>query len=466
MGGRLGAWVAAALAALNITVNSITAPLTDLSEFLSDPLGATYTYTEQGLDSYYSNQVIQISDNVVTIDGMPYYDVWLSHDAAEKFRVNAFDFKSAYSLTSNSNATFASGAGILYGLPIYDLGGGTYRYRSQEFNIPGIGTYQIGDMTLDVFLQSSQDSKWSAKTIYPDGTFTQWSSNGIDKYPFTFSYRSANTQSFQPFVNGARKSSIIIPGTPFTSLPFDFDYVSGVIPADQTLGPDDGLLIHVPAEDGQGNDTPIVQWVQDHPDTVGTDWHIDAPNADIDLDSLLDTVIIPLIPILKAEFAEQPIITPTPVDPTTIAGTSWITLDNRLSTIIQALNPLPYIQTGVTNLSTQLGNLINNIQSGFGDTISAMTSLGDAILQDIELGPIRVFDKALDLLKSLFASILALVKNAIGIWHYVVDWLVAIAAPFTFFMGCYSAMGNVFMLPIYAVVAGTIVIAVYRRFGR
>lgn len=484
MGGRLGAMVMAALTALNIALTPVSANLGDLYQFVSDPLELVYTYPEEQLDSYFDQSVIYISDGPTYIDGVPYGEVWLSNKAAEKFRVNAFDFKTAYDIASHSNGTFASGVGYLSDVPLFDIGDGHPRSQILSFNT-GAQSASLGDYVFSSSFNSG-NAFYKVRCVGPGidfvygdnfqvGTVTRFGFYATDSL-LTHVYFSKFNSSGS-FVGRAGPDL----ASQFYSSPFDFDYVAGEIPADTVMSDDEGLKMLIPWDDVDHN---LRDWVEDHPDVVspagggsGVTIDMSLPDVKLDIESLIDDIIMPLIPVMPDISIGTMPVDPGPVDPTTIANTPWVTLDNRLSQIISNLAPISLIKNGIDIINTQLPNVISNIQSigsnissaissAASSLISSISSLGDRILEDIEQGPIRVFNKALDLLKSIFSPALFLVKNAIGIWHYVVEWISGISAPFSFFLGCYQAVGTVFMMPIYACIAGYIVIAVYRRFGR
>ena len=106
---RSRAFIASALAALNIVTQSTVMDTASLVEYIADPMNVTYTH----MDAWQDRPEIQIYPDWTVIDGQPYTDIWISNEAAEKFRIDAFDFKTAYAITSNSQGNIASGAGHL-----------------------------------------------------------------------------------------------------------------------------------------------------------------------------------------------------------------------------------------------------------------------------------------------------------------------------------------------------------------
>ena len=109
----------------------------------------------------------------------------------------------------------------------------------------------------------------------------------------------------------------------------------------------------------------------------------------------------------------------------------------------------------IVKIIYQLQNIIETLQT-----------LPQQILEDIETGPSKVFRKALDILKSLFFPLLLPIKAMMGLWHYVVEWLQSVNAPFVWIFGIMSGASYNMVLPIYAVLAGSICIAIYKALGR
>lgn len=444
---RFGAWVAAAITALNINLQAITATPIDMVNYISDPFNVAYTYTDQYLDDYFNQSVIQIVPEGTVIDGVTYDDIWLSADAAEKFRTNAFDFVTANSIASNTNGTFASGEGSLNGLPAFDLNG---VIRTQSVSVPKYdGTQSMGlnytwypqtsDFSYGSALQKNSATDLNYKTAYRynGNTYTSNSFNNnadwpIENYLSTTPTQSASVVYWRTKTATGYSDYGTVPGS-WVSNPFDFDYVAGTIPADAPLADDDGLVIHVPP---QPSGSTWQQFKDDHPEFtqpggIQIDPTID-PDINIKLGSLAD-ILAPIIPIINAEFGD---FEPSPVQQTTIADTHYTILDAALDRIH-------------TSIET-LGNTVTEIKN--------------AILEDIEIGPLRVFDKALDLISSLFAPVFLFIRTNLSIWSYVVSWLNSISAPLTFIVN--SISGTSIMIPVYACVAGTLCIAIYRRFGK
>ena len=112
---RIAAMIASAITALNIGLSALTMPAGHFAtEQVIDPL---HLYNDQYHDVIYQEWLdkseIKIDRETVIIDGVSYDDVWLSNNAAEKFRTAGLDFKSAYNIASNTEATYAEGIGYV-----------------------------------------------------------------------------------------------------------------------------------------------------------------------------------------------------------------------------------------------------------------------------------------------------------------------------------------------------------------
>lgn len=109
---------------------------------------------------------------------------------------------------------------------------------------------------------------------------------------------------------------------------------------------------------------------------------------------------------------------------------------------------------------------VNSGILGLGDILSdILDSLGD-IAQAIETALVDVFMAFINGFELAFSDLLSALKSALGIWHYVVEWLASISGVFAFFWSIASGTSYYIVLPIYACVAAAICLAVYKRFGR
>lgn len=267
-------------------------------------LTTPYTFTQNDIDEFMARSVIKIDKDKVTIDGVEYTDIWLSTDAAEKFRVNAFDIENAFDISSQTEGTFVSGVGKWAGIPIFSVDG---IKRSQNHIIPGEeGSYSAGTGgTYTITGKDNERRDWFIKGYglnseidhkYPPVSWDYYYRVSDDGY-CTLYYKRDTGTTYNTRQIGAKSY--------YENEPFDFDWVAGTIPVDQPLT-NEGLRIRVPTQE-------INQWYVDNP-SFGPNITIDmgVPELSTKIDDLMD-LIIPLIPILDIDFNKYEDPTPVPI---------------------------------------------------------------------------------------------------------------------------------------------------------
>lgn len=495
---RFNAWVASALVAANITIGSTVAPVQQVLDTLNYGADMPWTpqYTYQGPtwdDDIMDRAVIHVMPDVVTIDGVDYTDIWLSTDASQKFRVNAFDLESAWNIASNSNGIYASGYGYSDGIPLYQIGnkivsqhyGVTFPTATSQYKY---ANYQIGDWGVSLRTRLYAGSKQAAADASQNGEFNSYTSvsNNLPNYNgyIQVRYGSSAYRLYCVTDNGAggelaaHFQSISNP----TVSAFDFDWVSGTIPAEQ-LPDGTGLHFLVPSsytDSGSGGDV----YNYDIHDLITLNPNITNPNGyefnfdpdlnpdfqlDLDTNDALGAIISAVIAAYLADLLsngtkiEYSIDEPEPApDPDTpdpdvpIGDQDPIWLDNLLR----------WIKTTIDNLGDRIHHDIDSIKEVIQDILQSIEEMADKILEDIELGPAKLFDKALDILKTLFLPLLLPIRAMMNLWHYVVEWIQSVSSPFTWIFGVMSGTSYNMVLPIYALLAGGICISIYKALGR
>lgn len=522
-GQRIAAGIASAIMAGNITITSTMSAIGNRLNLLVDPMNRIES-TYDNFGDYMDRSVVKIRRGVDIIDGVSYDEVWLSADAANKFRVDALDFISAYNIASNSEATYASGVGFVDNLPVYDTGG---QFTTVSYSVPAIsGQYSISDhQYVNVGTVSNSvpyTYRVNNQNVLNSSTYQRY-------YPITFRNIVSNGDVY---LTGSRNDGSSLITTPvklslsFLDSPFDFDYTSGLINAD-------------PIEDGYGYSYRVPSSVVNnyYYDTYGDDethWGDFAPGFNIDINTpaglaaaaFIADIITRAIEMLvdgddsnitiNVAPSEDPDPIPAPVpdpedipdagedpgspqDDDPISATDFHWLDNLLrwirSTIdsfrVAVQNQLLNIQESINAIKSAFDTAIQNILDFFQDILDGIHNIYDIIadfLQDIldaiqnidqllqdlfdnildaiEQGPVKLWRSALNVLKTVFAPILATLKTFVGLWHYVVEWVGVILNPFLWFFNLMSGTSYNMVLPIYAGLAGFIVIAIYKRFGR
>lgn len=436
-GRRMGAWLLAAIQALNITLTSTAAQSTgaEIYNYIADPLDVQYSYQEMWTDQ----PTIQIWDDYVTIDGVEYTDIWLSNEAATKFQVNAYDFKSAYNIASNSNGTFAEGKGTVNNVPIFD--NGESEYVSQIYSIPSQGTYSIGDFSVATGNPFSGGKYQLATTLNGTRKTTSYGTLPAE-WQILVNKNNASVRTREKYANGDGGNINWNGIASYSYSPFDFDWVSETIPAQRQLDPDEGLMMRIPS-----SEVPeLKQFIQDNPEFIEPggapiDVNID-PDIMTKLDDLID-IIAPIIPIINAGDIQFTINHEAPIPP--IPDTPIID-----ATVPQVVQPIiNEIQNQGDIISQSIPPIIENIPKI------------DEICNNIDTAPYHDLDTGLDHLPSVFLPFIVDLRSALGIWHYVTEWLSQISTTFAFVSGC--LVGTSIMTPIYAAIAGFMCIKVYRR---
>lgn len=462
--GQFKAWIAAALTAAQITVDStipVTAPIHD---WIVNPFNITdgvyeavdyslpyvdidYESPRETLDEYLSREGSMIvRGDTITIDGIDYTDIWVDNDAAQAFRTNVFDLETAWNIASNSNGKFVSGVGYFDGnVPAYQVGDIIRsQYVSGFGEGSGIGRYSG-------YINQNPGNHYG---IVVDGNLHYSVSNNA--FPWTVYIQKRGDMGYLYYPTSGSSSgytSLYSNGSYYHAQPFDFSWVSQTIPA-ETLPSTDGMHLYVPNNPDQFSDPVVKQNITNFNNnlTFSPDVSINMGDPGImdALDLLMDTINT-LTNLTKPQYGpydESPIPPVPPVDPDSIANTPWVQLQQRIDHII--------------NQITSNGNIISNIQNQLGDIIS---SIGD-ISGKIVTGDRDWYKNITESLQKPFLPILTTFKNVTSIWHYVVSWVGVISAPFSWSLSALGSAGSIFLAPLYAAFAAAIVIAIYRRFGK
>lgn len=486
---RIKAGILSGITALGIGLQPVGLTIDQAIENAVDPLNIVTTNVEETIQDYFNRSTLVIQDGVAVIDGVEYSDVWLSHDAANKFRVNALDFATAYDIASESSGIYASGVGFVYDLPVF-YNSSLQVNRTPWFVInnipsyPSYSTYPIGSAFLFAWDRSGPRAHASSVNSVNTSVSTPTYSN-----PFyvcvdidgNFRYSSSPSG-----IGGGITTDSPIPG--FRSS-FSFDYVSSVIDA-EPLPETDGIIYRVPTSVVNNYYNNYYGDSEHQPDfspSADFTFDIDSPDGLLAAAFLADIIAHAIETLLNNDDSNVTIqYAPKPSDvdpepdpepdpgPATIADTPWESLrrilqdiQDKLQDILDSILALPgTITQGVRDIIASIATIPSTITQAARDIIQAIQSIPESILQDIEKGPIKIFDTAIDALKNFILPILTWIKEHFGIWHYVVEWVSSIAGVFSWLFGIVSSASYYIVLPIYAAIAGFIVIKIYKVFGR
>lgn len=122
------------------------------------------------------------------------------------------------------------------------------------------------------------------------------------------------------------------------------------------------------------------------------------------------------------------------------------------------------IEGAIDSAVGTIGGILTDIKNGILSIPQYLTQILEAVITH----PLDMFDAFLDAFMehSGIGGLLDELKERLGIWHYVVEWLQCIGGVFRFFFGIMSSVAYCMVVPIYALVAGSICLAIYKRFGR
>ena len=134
---------------------------------------------------------------------------------------------------------------------------------------------------------------------------------------------------------------------------------------------------------------------------------------------------------------------------------------------------LTSIDTNVASSTGILGQIRNGVQSlvntvtgTIANTLSGILTEVQALVDEIVLSTETFVAGILNTIPTAFQTVWDTMKNAFSIWHYVVEWFTSISGPFTWIWGIASGTSYYIILPVYASLAGAVVLAFYKRFGK
>lgn len=162
------------------------------------------------------------------------------------------------------------------------------------------------------------------------------------------------------------------------------------------------------------------------------------------------------------------------------ASTAIVSAINAQNSVISSESD--DIQGTITSTAGTIGGILERVRQGIESGVltlsqaialvrQAVSSLQDVlegVLEAVITHPLDLMVPFLDnfTLHGGIGGILDSFKENVGIWHYVVEWLGSIMGVFTFFFGLMNSTSYYIVLPFYAMIAGAICLAFYKRFGR
>lgn len=445
------------------------------------------------------------------------YDlVYLSHDFAQYLKDEGIAFITNNNITSNSQGNLAEGLGTYDGLPLYLESGETIAH-SAVYWFKQLGTYSFGSRTVVVEDNSSStQTRWNYKINrlgYLESFYSLYTNNTNLQAGLRVNVTVSNNHvTLSKTTNGTSWSSGMYQAGTYDPVayldltPFDFTYVAGNI----DLNPVDsnkGLYFLIPSTVLGATIATGTYNTNDHAATV-TGIMAGATTAGSQnniKDAAFVASIIPPTP--------TPTPTPTPYPTDALGDIPYDTfmgdfqqaiddqtedindtiglgvgvIEGAIDTVGQSIeDKLDDVQDTIdtvgqsiedklddvadsvsdtvgTQTNTIVGwlqRILSAINEGVADIVDAIEGIAEAVLEAIE----SFFETLFGDIQSAFGGWIADISDAFGIWHYVVEWLSCISTYFTFLRTIASGMPACFWSPVLALVAGTIVLGVYKRF--
>lgn len=460
--------------------------------------------TENWLDPLSDYQVYYSHDNTSGTD-----HVWIGGTSVlDLFKQNADDYIINKNIFDNSNGNLANSSLIYDDIPFLTRSGSYFAtYPIGSFTLPNTGSvgdtysYSAGkvQVVMSVGLIQYGSCRYTYKIYYDgnlvgDGGQTVYSNTG--GYTFNILFRCGSNRQVQIYVGHSTREFVAYTGEYATQFSSGIDYISGVINTSVSSG--QGLDIVIPHDssvtfpDGYLNTFSDIQEL------------LSIINSNLANDSLV-----------SADFAPVPIVppgpTPTPLPSDTLGGTLYSVwtddfgtpvldgLDGINDTIgligddivdvidtygqsavqaiedqtdvidtfgqsaIQAIeDQTDVIDTFGTTVTDALNNPVSGIKAKLDSIVSSLTNVVENIIEGVKESILGDTTK----IEGLFAGIIGRLRSAFGIWHYVVEWVGSIGGVLAWVMNTGASINYSVILPVYACIAGGIVLGVYRRFGR
>lgn len=121
-----------------------------------------------------------------------------------------------------------------------------------------------------------------------------------------------------------------------------------------------------------------------------------------------------------------------------------------------------------TNIGIGNGLLggIKSLAESAVDYLEGIAEYVGELVEEIVEGTETLIAGILNQIPQVFSVIFGPIKQASSIWHYVVEWIQSIGAPFQFIWSMASGTSYYIILPVYASLAAAVVLAFYKRFGK
>lgn len=148
-----------------------------------------------------------------------------------------------------------------------------------------------------------------------------------------------------------------------------------------------------------------------------------------------------------------------PISPVPVEETTWE--DGALS-FWQAVGGA--ITGGLSTAGQSVRSWIQSMHNQLLQYWEALLDWCDGIVGAIEGAEDGFIRGIINEITSVFSSAKSTIRSALGIWHYVVEWVRSITGPFNLFLGMAGRVSPYITLPVYASIAGLVILGIYKKF--
>ena len=394
-------------------------------------------------------------------------------------------FVSAEQLVSDSQMTISMNYGNYNGCPFQTSG--NIRKGDLFWTPSAPGTSLSGVVSVYGFLITftPEDSRYfdvsvvapagEVKTInHYDSHYTLWigvvSNSGLPSLRHSTSYQgNSGSVSLDPSLLDLNSSSVSVTTGTINTVPTD-DALSITVPAGTFSGISDGEYTDV---DTQADILEILNTIAAQNQLVQSMWDtypdvpvpptpipVDVPLGEIPVEDWMDLYGSDVLQGL--EDVESVIDTYGQSAVEAIENQTDV-IDTFGQSAIEAIeNQTDVIDSFGQSVVNSLDHPLTGVRAKLDTLVDTLTDVATNILEAVKQETLGDINK----LETLFAPLITRLRNAFSIWHYVVEWLGSIGSVFSWVIGAASGTSYFIVLPIYACIAGGIVLGVYRRFGR
>lgn len=466
---------------------------------------------------------IKVKEDSVIIDGVEYQSIFLDPSMATELHIQAFDFITNKAIISNSSGILATGSGYIFGIPVYRQGSS---FTTQTLNVSSGGTFVWGDLNCTVDDESSDyyNFKYNGSSVNAGyftlpSNFRYYRATSGSQFLLQVNGRNTGTDKSYNYISDAFSYSYVSGDIDADPLPSNYGF-NALVPVQSIseAGITPGTYI---IDGGAGEDT-VIQLIhllddlyaqesiknaefaeESEPvppvptttiaDTAYSDLHaemMDIKNNQAHANSAIDNIDLNIDTIGRTvDHLDE---TVTDIEGYIQTGASDIvdSVDTVGQSVVDGLSDVEgaidtygqSVVTGLGSVETALDtagqSVVDSVDAqtqaleqsiaDVADKVESLDTTVDEVIEKVESHPLDLFGAFLDrltqipVIKDLFDGI----KQHVGIWHYVVEWLQCIGTFLAFFIGLFSDVAYCMVVPIYACVAGAICLAFYKRFGR